>query len=73
MTLMLRPSVRYEAFQDAQQAAVEVTDRYCAIPVGDPRKEALWQEVVSRTEESHNLLKAWLAEEEAEESLAAPH
>jgi hypothetical protein len=61
MTL-LQQTVLYEDFQNAQQAAVEVTDRYSATPAGDPRKDALWQEVVSRTEASHRLLKRWLAE-----------
>jgi hypothetical protein len=64
MTL-LQQTVLYEDFQDAQQAAVEVTDRYRETPAGDPRKDALWQEVVTRTETSARLLRRWLAEAKA--------
>jgi hypothetical protein len=60
--MLLQQTVLYEDFQDAQQAAVEVTDRYRETPAGDPLKDALWQEVMSRTETSHRLLKRWLAE-----------
>jgi CHASE3 domain sensor protein len=69
----LNQTVLYEDFQEAQQAAVEVTDRYRDTPADDPRKDALWREVVSRTELSHRLLKRWLAEvEELEPVLSRP-
>jgi CHASE3 domain sensor protein len=69
----LNQTVLYEDFQEAQQAAVEVTDRYRDTPADDPRKDALWREVVSRTELSHRLLKRWLAEvEELEPVLSQP-
>jgi hypothetical protein len=58
---LLNDTIRYEDFQDAQQAAVEVTDRYRDTPADDPRKDALWREVVIRTEFSQRLLKRWLA------------
>jgi hypothetical protein len=52
----------YDAFEQAQRAAVELTDRYRELPIDDPRKEALWGEVVSQTARSQGLLKRWLAE-----------
>jgi hypothetical protein len=55
-------TVLYEDFQAARAAAVEATDRYRDTPADDPRKDALWGEVVTRTELSHRLLKRWLAE-----------
>jgi hypothetical protein len=63
----LRCTIIYEDFQQARFAAVEVTDRYREAPADDPHKDALWREVVSRTELAHTLLKAWLAEVETPE------
>ncbi len=63
----LRTTMLYEDFQQARLAAVEVTDRYRDAPAGDPRKDALWRHLVSRTDLAHQLLKPWLAEVEAPE------
>ena len=63
----LRSTTLYEDFQQARLAAVEVTDRYRAAAADDPRREALWRDVVSRTDRAHSLLKRWLAEVEAPE------
>ncbi|HEV7663245.1 MAG TPA: hypothetical protein VGQ62_06890 [Chloroflexota bacterium] len=52
----------YDDFEQAQRAAVEVTDRYRDTPADDPRRASLWGEVVSRTERSATLLRRWLAE-----------
>jgi len=57
----------YEDFQRARLAAVEVTDRYREASADDPHKDALWRDVVSRTDLAHQLLKRWLAEVEARE------
>ena len=57
----------YEDVQQARVAAVEVTDLYRDVPADDPRKDALWQDVVSRTELAHQLLKRWLDEVDAPE------
>jgi len=57
----------YEDFQRARMAAVEVTDRYRAAAADDPRKDALWRDVVNQTELAHQLLKRWLANVEAPE------
>jgi hypothetical protein len=64
----LRSTMLYEDFQQARLAAVEVTDQYREAPADDPRKAALWREVVSRTDLAHQLLKRWLAEAEAPEA-----
>ncbi len=63
----LRSTMLYEDFQQARLAAVEVSDQYREAPADDPRKAALWREVVSRTDLAHQLLKRWLAEVEAPE------
>ena len=63
----LRSTMLYEDFQQARLAAVEVTDRYRDAPADDPRKAALWRDVVTRTELAHTLLKRWLAEVESPE------
>ncbi len=63
----LRSTMLYEDFQQARLAAVEVTDQYREAPADDPRKDALWRDVVSRTDLAHQLLKRWLAEVEAPE------
>ena len=63
----LRSTMLYEDFQRARLAAVEVTDRYREAPDDDPHKDALWRDVVSRTDLAHQLLKRWLAEVEAPE------
>ena len=52
----------YEDFQQARAAAVELTDRYRAVPHDDPCKDALWRDVVSRTVLAQRLLKRWLDE-----------
>jgi hypothetical protein len=63
----LRTTMLYEDFQQARLAAVEVTDRYRDAPADDPCKDALWRDVVSRTDLAHQLLKRWLAEVDAPE------
>ena len=63
----LRSTMLYEDFQQARLAAVEVSDQYREAPADDPRKAALWREVVNRTDLAHQLLKRWLAEVEAPE------
>jgi hypothetical protein len=63
----LRSTMLHEDFQRARLAAVEVTDRYREAPADDPHKDALWRDVVSRTDLAHQLLKRWLAEVEAPE------
>ncbi len=63
----LRSTMLYEDFQQARLAAVEVTDQYRDAPADDPRKDALWRDVVSRTDLAHQLLKRWLAKVEAPE------
>ena len=63
----LRSTMLYEDFQQARLAAVEVTDQYREAPADDPRKDALWRDVVSRTDLAHQLLKRWLAEVEVPE------
>ena len=63
----LRSTMLYEDFQRARLAAVEVTDRYREAAADDPRKDALWRDVVSRTDLAQRLLKRWLAEVEVPE------
>jgi len=63
----VRSTMLYEDFQRARLAAVEVTDRYREASADDPHKDALWRDVVSRTDLAHQLLKRWLAEVEARE------
>jgi len=63
----VRNTLLYEDFQRARLAAVEVTDRYREASADDPHKDALWRDVVSRTDLAHQLLKRWLAEVEARE------
>jgi hypothetical protein len=63
----LRSTMLYEDFQQARLAAVEVTDQYRDVAADDPHKDALWRDVVSRTDLAHQLLKRWLAEVEAHE------
>ena len=53
-------TVLYEDFQRARLAAIEETDLYRDVSFEDPRKEALWCTVVSRTEVAERLLKLWL-------------
>jgi hypothetical protein len=44
----------------AQEAAIAATDRYYAAAEDDPRKDALWADVVRLTAESQRLLLQWL-------------
>ncbi len=67
LAMDLRSTMLYEDFQRARLAAVEVTDLYREAPADDPHKDALWRDVVSRTDLAHQLLKRWLAEVEAPE------
>jgi hypothetical protein len=58
---MLRDAtVLFEEFGRAQQAAIELTDRYWDCRVGDPRRPMLWDEVMRQTEAARQLLEQWL-------------
>jgi hypothetical protein len=63
----LKQTMLYEDFEHARLVAVEVTDRYRDAPADDPRKDALWRDVVTRTEVAQQLLKRWLNEVDAPE------
>jgi hypothetical protein len=61
----LHETMLNEDFQQARLSAVDVTDRYRVADADDPCKNALWRDVVSRTELARQLLQRWLDEVDA--------
>ncbi len=53
-------TILYEQFVDARRRAVELTDRYNAIPPNDPTRAEAWAHVVRHTETARQLLESWL-------------
>ncbi|HLZ29435.1 MAG TPA: hypothetical protein VKV73_19125 [Chloroflexota bacterium] len=53
-------TVLYDEFARARQEAVELTDRYREAPSDAPDRDALWDQVVRRTETARSLLESLL-------------
>ena len=58
--MSVEDTVLYDQFADARRLAVELTDRYHAIPKGDPTRDDAWDSVVRQTETARQLLERWL-------------
>ena len=64
----LAHAILYDRFVDARRRAVELTDRYNAMPLSDPARAEAWGQVVLHTEAARQLLESWLRAGSAERS-----